>query len=87
MQDLPMKSAARKSSAAKKPANLSIDGELLKAARKLDINLSRTLEERLTELVKAARRRQWLEENRLAIDAYNRGVERRGVFSHGLRRF
>lgn len=82
-----MKSANRKSSASKKPANLSIDGELLRAAKKLDINLSQTLEERLAELVKTAQRRQWLEENRPAIDAYNRRVEQRGIFSHGLRRF
>src|SRR3989344_3542556 len=59
-----MKSANRKSSASKNPANLSIDGELLRAAKKLDINLSQTLEERLAELVKTAQRRQWLEENR-----------------------
>ena len=82
-----MKSANHKSLASKKSANLSIDGELLRAAKKLDINLSQTLEERLAELVNAARRRQWLEENRPAIDAYNRRVEQRGVFSHGLRRF
>jgi post-segregation antitoxin (ccd killing protein) len=36
--------------------------------------------------IKALRRR-WLEENRLAINAYNRHVEQRDVFSHGLRRF
>ena len=31
--------------------------------------------------------RRWLEENRPAINAYNRRVEQRGAFSHGLRRF
>lgn len=39
------------------------------------------------ELVVAARWKQWLEENREALEAYNRFVERRGVFSDGLRRF
>lgn len=82
-----MKSANRKPSISKKPANLGIDGELLRAAKKLNINLSQTLEERLGELVKAAQRRRWLEENRPAIDAYNRRVEQHGVFSQGLRRF
>ena len=39
------------------------------------------------ELVVAARWKQWLEENREALEAYNRFVERRSVFSDGLRRF
>lgn len=82
-----MTSANHKPPVSKKSANLSIDSELLRAAKKLDINLSQTLEERLTELVNVAQRRQWLEENRPAIDAYNRSIEQRGVFSRGLRRF
>jgi len=31
--------------------------------------------------------RQWTEENRAAIYDYNMRIERRGVFSDGLRRF
>jgi antitoxin CcdA len=82
-----MKSATRKPPSPKKPANLSIDSELLRAAKRLNINLSQTLEERLGELVRDAQRRQWLEENRSAIAAYNRRIEQRGAFSNGLRRF
>ncbi len=82
-----MKSAGRKSPASKRPANLSIDSELLRAAKKLNINLSQTLEERLGELVRETQRRQWLEESRPAIAAYNQRIEQRGVFSRGLRRF
>lgn len=73
--------------ASKKPTNLSINSDLLMQAKALHINLSGTLEERLAELVREARRRQWLEENSAAIDDYNRRVEQKGVFSDGLRRF
>jgi len=82
-----MKSAGHKPPIRKKSANLSIDSELLREAKALNISLSKTLEERLGELVRAARRRRWLEENHQAITEYNRRIEQRGVFSHGLRRF
>lgn len=42
---------------------------------------------KLADLSIKAHRRRWLEENRPAIDAYNRRVEQHGVFSLGLRRF
>lgn len=71
----------------KKPANLSINAELLQQARELDINLSQTLERHLAEIVREVRREQWLRENREAIVAYNRRIEARGTFSDGLRRF
>jgi antitoxin CcdA len=75
------------SSAPKKPTNVSVNADLLRQARELRINLSRALEERLVELVSAKRREEWLEENRDAIEEFNRRVDRRGVFSTGLRRF
>jgi antitoxin CcdA len=33
------------------------------------------------------KRRVWREENREAIDAYNRRIEKQGVFSNNLRGF
>jgi antitoxin CcdA len=33
------------------------------------------------------KRRAWREENREAINAYNRRIEEQGVFSNGLRGF
>lgn len=73
--------------APKKPTNLSINSDLLRQARALKINLSQTLEERLAELLREARRSQWLKENQAALDAYNRRIERHGAFSDGLRQF
>ena len=71
----------------KKPANLSINAELLQQARELNINLSQTLEQHLAEIVRQARREQWLAENKEALDEYNRRIESRGAFSDGRRRF
>lgn len=67
-------------SAPKKPVNLSINSDLLRQARELKLNLSKALEERLLEVLKEERRRRWQEENREAIEAYNRFVEEHGVF-------
>ncbi len=74
-------------SAPRKAANLSINADLLRLARKLGLNLSRELEHRLEEILAERRRTLWLEENQEAIDAYNDHVERHGVFSDGLRGF
>jgi len=73
--------------APKRAANLSVNRDLLRQARELGINLSRALEEHLATLVRQRRRERWREENREAIEEYNRRVEARGVFSDGLRRF
>lgn len=61
--------------APKKAVNLSINCDLLHKARLNKINLSHTLEERLVELLNEAQKKNWLEKNRDAIDAYNKRVE------------
>ena len=73
--------------APKKSANLSINADLLQQAKQLNINLSQTLEHHLAEIIRQARRKQWLAENRDALEEYNRRIELRGTFSDGLRRF
>ena len=77
----------RDSLTGKRPANLTINAELLDKARRLKINLSRTLEARLVQLVREAEAEAWLVANRKAIDAYNARVERDGVWSDKLRTF
>ncbi|MDR2188448.1 MAG: type II toxin-antitoxin system CcdA family antitoxin [Azonexus sp.] len=73
--------------APRKAANLSINGDLLKRAREMGINLSATLEQALARQLKQRRQAEWLAENREAIAAYNEDVDNNGVFSDGLRRF
>jgi antitoxin CcdA len=74
-------------SARKRPTNVSINGDLLKRARALGVNLSGTLEAALVEILGEARREGWVRENRDAIESYNQRVERAGVFGDGVRRF
>lgn len=75
------------SAAPKKPANVSINSDLLAQARACKINLSATLEQALTEKLARVQREQWLKENQQAIAGYNQLVEEQGVFSDGLRSF
>ena len=72
---------------AKRAANVSINSELLRKAKALNINLSATLESALGDLVKARERELWKQNNKAAIEAYNRLVEKHGTFSDGVRPF
>jgi antitoxin CcdA len=71
----------------KKPTNLSVRIDLLEEARALGINLSQTLETALAAEVKKAKEKQWLDENRAGIEAYNREVAEHGLFSDAFRQF
>jgi antitoxin CcdA len=79
--------STRDSKAVKKPTNVSINSDLLKRARELEINLSALLERALVEYMKQHAGDQWLEENRAAIAQYNELVDANGVFSDRVRRF
>ena len=74
-------------SARKTPTNLSLPPGLVKRAKALGLNVSMVVEAALQDAVKAAEAKQWLEENREAIDEYNALVAEQGVFSDGRRRF
>ena len=71
----------------KKPTNLSLQAYLLAEAKALDLNVSAELNKALAEIVKRKRAERWLAENREAIEAYNRHIERDGLWSDGLRTF
>ncbi|MGE5385990.1 MAG: type II toxin-antitoxin system CcdA family antitoxin [Betaproteobacteria bacterium] len=73
--------------APRRPTNLSVNSDLLRQARELDINLSRVLEAALADQVRTLRTQQWLEANQKAIADYNAHIEADGVFSAGLRSF
>lgn len=79
--------AVRPRAQAKSATNVSIRRDLLEAARAAKINLSATLEQALIEKLREAQQRQWREENRESIAAYNQHVEKHGVFSDGSRSF
>ena len=72
---------------AKKAVNVSIQSELLDAARAEDINLSATLEAALADQLRIRRRDRWQAENEAAIEAYNRDADQNSSFGDHARSF
>ena len=73
--------------APKKATNLSLNSELLAEAKRLNINLSATLEKALIEEVNERKRVEWLRENASAIQTCNELTENHGFFSDSFRVF
>ena len=71
----------------KKPANLSVNSELLAQARELNINLSATLERALEQEVRKTQRDKWLTENAQAIENCNQLAQAHGLFADKHRTF
>jgi antitoxin CcdA len=69
----------------KRAVNLFVDVELLDEARRMNINISETLEQRLRGLVRAEQEKRWREENRGAIASINSFIERHGLLADRLR--
>jgi len=80
-----MRSPARRRR--KKPTNLSLDPALLAEAKRLGISLSSFVEEKLADEVRRRRWDAWRAGNRAAIEAYNRHIERDGIFGEEYRRY
>jgi antitoxin CcdA len=74
-------------SAAKKATNLSINSDLLSKARKLNINLSATLEHALEDELRKAEQANWRKANKKAIDELNALADKNGLFSDAFREF
>jgi antitoxin CcdA len=74
-------------SATRKATNVSINTDLLRQAKDAGINLSKVSEDRPEPLLVEKKRQQWIDNNRDALEAYNRRVAARGVFSDGRREF
>jgi antitoxin CcdA len=71
----------------KRATNVSVNGALLDRAKALKINLSATLESALSDVVRARERDLWRRQNKSAIEAYNRLVEKQGTFGDDTRTF
>jgi antitoxin CcdA len=72
-------------SARKRAVNLFVDADLLDEARRLRINVSETLEQRLRTIVRAEQEKHWLEDNREAIASINSFLDRHGLLASKLR--
>ena len=71
----------------KKPTNLSLNSDLLKKTRALNINLSATLEQALRAKLAEKEAEKWAAKNKRAIQAYNDFVDENGCFADEYRSF
>jgi len=67
----------------KRPLNLSVNVEMLAAAREARVNLSALLEQALVGELARLRRRRWCEENARAVWAYNEYLASHGTCFEG----
>ncbi len=74
-------------SASKKATNLSVNSDLLSKVRKLNINLSATLEHALEDELRKSERDCWLKNNKKAISELNKLADNNGLFSDAYRNF
>ncbi|MCX7241326.1 MAG: type II toxin-antitoxin system CcdA family antitoxin [Burkholderiales bacterium] len=65
--------------APKKATNLSLNSKVLEAARAMGINISQTVDALLAGEIQRRYWEQWNEENKDAIDAYNKRIESEGL--------
>ena len=74
-------------SSPRRRTNVSLDGDFVAEAKALGINISQACERGLVETVREAREKHWLEENREAIEGWNRYVAEHGLPLEDLRLF
>jgi len=73
--------------APKRPTNLSLNSDLLKKSKDMNINLSATLEQALKGILAQDKTEKWADENKNAIRAYNDFVDEHGCFGDEYRAF
>ncbi|MCB9983171.1 MAG: type II toxin-antitoxin system CcdA family antitoxin [Rhodospirillales bacterium] len=64
----------------RKAVNLTINAAILEEAKALGLNASQAAEKGLISEIKKAKEKQWLKENKKAIEAYNQEIRERGLF-------
>jgi len=74
-------------SAPRKPTNLTVNSDLIRKAKERKINVSSVLEQALAEEIRQRERSDWKEQNRESIEHFNKLIQKKGVFSDGLRSF
>lgn len=78
---------AEASKSTRKPTNLSLDSALLKEAKMLGINLSRSAEAGIAAAVRLHKQESWLKDNGKALTSSNAYVEANGLPLARHRRF
>ncbi|MBZ9737476.1 MULTISPECIES: type II toxin-antitoxin system CcdA family antitoxin [unclassified Mesorhizobium] len=73
--------------AIRQPANLSIDSNLMREAKGLDVNVSRAAEAGIAEAVAAEKTRLWKLENRATMESWNDYIDKNGIPLEEYRQF
>lgn len=71
----------------RKPTNLSLDSELLREAKALGINVSRSAEAGIEAAVRYQKQIDWLKDNAAALTSSNNYVEEHGLPLSQYRQF
>lgn len=69
----------------KRAVNVSIDADLAEEAKAAGANMSQLLEAALRNLLKAQRAERWRKDNEAALAAYDRHIEKDGLWSDEFR--
>jgi antitoxin CcdA len=72
-------SSASSAKSGKRAVNLTLSTEAVDMAKKLGINMSKTVDAWFTQEMKRQYWEQWREENREAFAAYNARIEQEGL--------
>jgi len=64
----------------RRPINLTIREDIIRDAKSLDLNTSKAAEHGITLAIKDARAQAWLSENKDALSAHNKRVDKNGTF-------
>lgn len=72
--------------APKKATNISINSDLIKKAKAYKINLSKTLEQELDNLIRQRAEEEWLKNNAQAIEQYNKRIKTKGTIAMRMMR-
>ncbi|TPJ18582.1 post-segregation antitoxin CcdA [Mesorhizobium sp. B2-7-3] len=73
--------------AIRQPATLSIDSNLMREAKGLNVNVSRAAEAGIAEAVAAEKARLWKLENRTTMDTWNDYIDKNGIPLEQYRQF
>lgn len=79
MPGSPVSQGARRGATMKRATNLSLSGDVLEAAKRLDINISEVCDSHLREVVRRAQELQWREDYAEFVAAYNATMESEGL--------
>lgn len=68
----------------KSACNTTINSDLLKTAKALNIKLSVVFESALEKEVTIRKQAQWMKENKVAIELHNQEILKQGTFSESI---